>query len=108
MSETMYLVAAVSITTICTVITRAIPYVLFKDDEIPADMGYLSNVLPSSIMVVLVIFCIKHINLAVYPNGAPELISVAAVAILQHFGKNLLISVVLGTLLYMALIGLIF
>lgn len=108
MGENLYIILAVIVTALCTYLTRAVPYLIFKGDEIPAEIGYLSKVFPSSIMIILVIFCIKHIDLSVYPNGAPELISVAAVAGLQYFGKNLLISIVVGTLLYMALIGFLF
>lgn len=108
MGENLYIILAVIVTALCTYLTRAVPYLIFKADKIPAEIGYLSKVLPSSIMIILVIFCIKHIDLSVYPNGAPELISVAAVAGLQYVGKNLLISIVVGTLLYMALIGFLF
>lgn len=106
--NTMYLSMAIVITALCTYLTRGIPYVLFRKENIPSWVRYLSRVLPSSIMIILVVYCVKHIDLRYYPFGGPELISVAFVALIQYTKKNLLISIVLGTLLYMTLVGLIF
>lgn len=108
MNEKIYLILAIIIVSLCTFFTRGVPYILFKGKEIPPLVTYLSVVLPLSIMIILVIFSIRNISLIEYPYGAPELISIALVAFLQYFKKNLLQSIILGTVIYMALIGFIF
>lgn len=108
MNEKIYLILAIIIVSLCTFFTRGVPYILFKGKEIPPLVTYLSVVLPLSIMIILVIFSIRNISLIEYPYGAPELISIALVAFLQYFKKNLLLSIILGTVIYMALIGFIF
>ncbi|MFB0972078.1 MAG: AzlD domain-containing protein [Neofamilia sp.] len=108
MSENLYLILAIIIVSLCTYFTRGIPYLLFKGKDIPPLVTYLSVVLPLSIMIILVVFSIRNISLIKYPYGAPKLISIAIVAALQYFKKNLLLSIILGTLCYMALVGFIF
>lgn len=108
MNEKIYLILAIIIVSLCTFFTRGVPYILFKGKEIPPLVTYLSVVLPLSIMIILVIFSIRNISLIEYPYGAPELISIALVTFLQYFKKNLLLSIILGTVIYMALIGFIF
>lgn len=108
MRDNIYLILAIMTVSFCTYITRAIPYLLFRKKSIPPIMTYLSIVLPLSIMIILVVFSVRNINLNVYPFGAPELISIALVAFLQYFRKNLLLSILVGTLTYMFLIGFIF
>lgn len=108
MNDNIYLILAIVTVSICTYITRAVPYLLFRTKEIPPIITYLSIVLPLSIMIILVVFSIRNINLNLYPFGIPELISIALVAALQYFRKNLLLSILVGTLTYMFLVGFIF
>ena len=108
MNENIYLILAIIVVSLCTYITRAVPYLLFRTKEIPPIITYLSIVLPLSIMIILVVFSIRNINLNLYPFGIPELISIALVAALQYFRKNLLLSILVGTLTYMFLVGFIF
>lgn len=92
-----------------TGLTRAIPYLLLgKKKEIPTTVHYLGTVLPASIMIILVIYCLRNINLTAFPFGLAEFISVALVIILQVTKKNTFISILLGTACYMILIRTIF
>lgn len=106
MNERTYLIFAIIIVTIFTFFTRAIPYILFRNKEIPKIITYLSIVLPMSIMIILVIFSIRNIDISNYPFGAPELIAVALVALLQYLRRNLLLSILAGTIGYMVLLRL--
>ncbi len=108
MNDSLYLILVIIIVSLCTYLTRAIPYLIFRTKEIPPMVTYLSVVLPLSIMIILVVFSIRNVKLDVFPFGLPELISVAIVALLQYYKKNLLLSVLLGTISYMFLIGFIF
>lgn len=104
MNEKIYLILAIIIVSLCTFFTRGIPYLLFRNKDIPRTITYLSVVLPMSIMIILVIFSVRNIELTKYPFGAPELLGIALVALLQYFKKNLLVSILAGTIGYMILI----
>ena len=67
-------------------------------------MSYLGRVLPSAIIGMLVVYCLKDITPTVYPFGIPELIAVVCVAGIQAWKRNSLISILTGTLVYMILI----
>jgi branched-subunit amino acid transport protein AzlD len=57
---------------------------------------------------MLVVYCLKDITPSVSPFGIPELIAVACVAGMQAWKRNSLISILAGTVIYMALIQAVF
>lgn len=69
---------------------------------------FLGNMLPYSMIALLVIYCIKDINIIKFPYGLPEIISIIAVAVFQIIKRNVLISIGLGTVIYMFLVQVIF
>ncbi|MBU2699486.1 branched-subunit amino acid transport protein AzlD [Sporomusaceae bacterium BoRhaA] len=92
-----------------TGVTRAIPYLLFGGKkELPAAINYLGNVLPASIMIILVVYCLRNIDLTTFPFGLAELLSVAIVIAAQVVKKNTFLSIFLGTACYMILIHTVF
>lgn len=94
---------------VTTFMTRVIPFLLFpKGREIPGSMRYLGKVLTPSIIGMLVIYCLKDTTVLQAPYGVPELISVLTVVILHVWRKNNLLSIGVGTVLYMFLIQVIF
>nr|AHF25777.1 branched-chain amino acid transport protein AzlD [uncultured bacterium Contigcl_141] len=64
--------------------------------------------LPAAIIGMLVIYCLKDTVLVRAPFGAPEIISAAAVIVLQCWKRNSLLSILSGTVCYMLLIQLVF
>jgi branched-subunit amino acid transport protein AzlD len=100
--------ATIGIVAIMTWITRGLPYLLFTKKGPPQIVTYLGTVLPASIMVILVIYCLRNTQFTVFPYGAAEMISVALVVILQFRHKNALASIFAGTLCYMVLIRTVF
>lgn len=94
---------------VTTFLTRVIPFLLFpKGKEIPRTMRYLGKVLTPSIIGMLVIYCLKDTTIWKAPYGIPELIAVLAVVILHVWKRNNLLSIGVGTVLYMFLIQVIF
>lgn len=69
---------------------------------------FLGRILPYSMIALLVIYCIKDINIIKFPYGLPEIISIIVVAIFQIVKRNVLISIGLGTVVYMFLVQVIF
>ncbi len=57
---------------------------------------------------MLVIYCLKDITVLSYPYGIPELLGCTAVALLHIWKRNSLLSIGVGTAVYMLLVQQIF
>ena len=90
-----------------TVLLRFLPFLLFRK-KTPPYIIYLGKVLPAAIIGMLVIYCLKDVSLRAAPHGLPEGIAAVCVAGLQAWKRNSLLSILGGTVLYMALIQLVF
>ena len=89
--------------------TRVIPFLIFpKGREIPKTVQYLGKVLTPAVIGMLVIYCLKNTTVISSPYGIPELIAVLVVAVLHVWKRNNLISIGVGTVLYMFLIQSVF
>ena len=105
----LHSVAIIAVAAIVTLIIRAVPFVAFGGKrEVPETVIYLGKVLPPAIMVILVIYCVKGINLFTSSHGIPELLSIAVVALIHIWKKNTLLSIAVGTILYMILVQVVF
>lgn len=104
LSLLIILVAAVT-----TFATRAIPFLIFpKGKKLPKVVVYLGKVLPPAVIGMLIIFCFKSTKVLSYPYGIPELIASAVVVLLHIYKRNNLLSIGVGTVLYMVLIQTVF
>ena len=90
-----------------TMFIRFLPFIAFRK-KTPAYIKYLGRVLPSAIIGMLVIYCLKDINLVKKPFGLPEIIAGICVVILQAWKRNSLISILAGTVIYMVLVQVVF
>ena len=94
---------------ITTFATRVIPFLLFpKGKEIPKTVRYLGKVLTPAVIGMLVVYCLKGMSFVKSPYGIPEVISVLVVALLHIWKRNNLLSIGVGTVLYMVLIQCVF
>ena len=104
--QNIIIIAAVAA---ATLLTRFIPFIIFPSGKpTPKFTQYLGKVLPASVFGLLVIYCIKNINLFSGNHGIPELLSIVIVALLHLWKRQMLISIAGGTLCYMLLIQLVF
>ncbi len=81
-----------------TMTTRFLPFLLFPEGkQPPAFIRYLGTVLPSAVIGLLVVFCLKD---AVFTSwhGLPELLGILVVALLHRWKKNILLSIAGGTI----------
>lgn len=102
------------IITICmvilgTVITRFLPFTVFPSGRpVPGYVRYLGTVLPAAVFGMLVIYCLKDVNILNGSHGIPEILSIAAVTVLHLWKRQMLLSIAGGTIFYMILVQLIF
>ena len=92
-----------------TLATRAIPFILFPNGKkIPKAVQYLGKVLPPAVIGMLVVYCFKGVEIMNSPFGLPELIAGLAVVVLHIWKRNNLLSIGIGTILYMVLVQYVF
>lgn len=90
-------------------LTRWLPFLLFpQNKEPPQVILYLGRVLPSAMMGLLVVYCLKEVSWLSAPHGAPELLAILAVVLLHRWKNNVLLSIAGGTVLYMLLVQVVF
>ena len=87
-----------------TQVTRWLPFWLFGGRQPPPWVVRLGKALPPAVMAALVVYCLRAAPFSLPGQAAAALISAALVAVIQWRGENTLISVALGTGLYMLLI----
>lgn len=92
-----------------TVLTRFLPFLLFPAGKpTPRYIQYLGKVLPSAVFGLLVIYCLKGVNVFAGSRGVPELLSIAVVVFLHLWKRQMLLSIAGGTVCYMLLIQFVF
>ena len=92
-----------------TVLTRFLPFLLFPAGKpTPKYIQYLGTVLPSAVFGLLVVYCLKNVSLFTGSHGLPELISIAVVAGLHVWKRQMLLSIAGGTVCYMLLVQFVF
>ncbi len=94
---------------IATVLTRFLPYILFsRGRETPPFVKYLGRVLAPAVFGLLVVYCLRNVNMTGGNYGLPEILSIAVVIITFLWKRQMLISMASGTILYMILVQTIF
>lgn len=92
-----------------TMLTRFLPFFIFSSKKpTPKYIQYLGKALPAAIFGMLVVYCLKNVNVLAGSHGLPELISIAVVVALHLWKRQMLISVAGGTVCYMLLVQLVF
>lgn len=100
----IHTLAMILVVAAVTQLTRWLPFWLFGGRRVPGWVNKLGRALPPAIMAALVVYCLKAVPFGALGQAEAALIAVALVALAQWFGKNTLISIALGTALYMVLI----
>nr|WP_279230996.1 branched-chain amino acid transporter permease [Clostridium sp. KNHs216] len=102
-------IITVAVVVLGTMATRFLPFILFPANKpTPKYVQYLGKVLPAAVLGMLVIYCLKDVNILAGSRGIPELIAIAAVVVLHFWKKQMLLSIAGGTIVYMLLIQLVF
>lgn len=104
----VYAALTIAVAALVTMGLRFLPFLIFNKKETPAYIVWLGNVLPYAIMGMLVVFCLKDVQIFIGSHGIPELIASISVVLLHLWKRNSLISIVGGTAIYMLLIQVVF
>ncbi|HJC58448.1 MAG TPA: branched-chain amino acid transporter permease [Candidatus Eisenbergiella intestinipullorum] len=92
-----------------TVLTRFLPFLVFPAGKpTPGYIRYLGKVLPSAVFGLLVVYCLRNVNLLAGSHGIPELLSILLVVALHLWKRQMLLSIAGGTVCYMLLVQLVF
>ena len=101
--------AMVLVAAACTFATRVAPFLLFNGKKpIPPLVRYLGEALPPAVIALLVVYCVKSVDWLAAPHGAPELLCIAVTALLHIWKRSNLLSIGVGTALYMFLVQAVF
>ncbi len=93
----------VAVMALVTMLLRFLPFIVFRK-KVPGYVVYLGEVLPPAIIGMLVIYCLKDVDLLSGSHGIPEMIAAACVVALQAWKRNSLLSILAGTAVYMLLV----
>lgn len=102
MPDQLYLILVIGVMAVATFATRLGPFLLFRNRGDHPLIRYLGLYTPPAIMTILLLYCLRDINLSTPPFGTPELMAVAITATVHLWRGNALLSIFIGTGSYMA------
>ena len=88
-----------------TALTRFLPFLIFPAGKpTPKYIQYLGKVLPAAVFGLLVVYCLRNVNLFSGSRDMPEFLSILFVILLHIWKRQMLLSIAGGTILYMVLV----
>ena len=94
---------------LATLATRIAPVLIFgRGEKVPEFILYLGRVVPYTAMGLLIVYCLRDIPVLEAPHALPEIIALAVVSVTYLWKHNAIMSVVIGTALYMFLVQSVF
>lgn len=92
-----------------TMTTRFLPFLVFRENKkTPAFIQYIRKFLPSAVFGMLVIYCLRNVNVMQGSHGIPELLAIIVTCGLHIWKRQMLVSIAGGTIFYMLLLHFIF
>ncbi len=102
-------IATIALCVVATMATRFLPFLVFSPKrETPSYIKYLGKALPCAIFGMLIVYCLKDVDFTVGSHGLPEIISIAVTTALHLWNKQMLLSMLGGTVCYMLLVQFVF
>lgn len=103
-------IITIAITAVATIITRFLSFAVFqsKKRQTPKFIEYLGKALPASVFAMLVVYCLRNVEILSGTHGLPELIAIIVVVLLHLWKKQMLLSIAGGTVCYMLLVQFVF
>ena len=95
----------ISLSAMITFGLRLLPFVIFRSEsELPDKIKRLGEILPSAIMTILIVYCLKDVGNNFTADGIWRLTAVLIVAVIYKWKHNTLLSILFGTVSYMLLL----
>ncbi|MCI5905323.1 MAG: branched-chain amino acid transporter permease [Oscillospiraceae bacterium] len=92
-----------------TMATRFLPFIVFPSGKpTPKYVQFLGKFLPPAVFGMLIVYCLKNVDIFAGSHGIPELISIIVVVALHLWKKQMLLSIAVGTVCYMLLVQFVF
>ncbi|MCH5313331.1 MAG: AzlD domain-containing protein [Helicobacter sp.] len=101
--EILHSIALVALIGLNTLLSRCLPFLIFAKST-PAYIIFLGKVLPSAIIAMLIVYCLKDMDLSQSPYGLNEIISVCVVTFVHLCLKIPAVSIICGTICYVMLV----
>jgi branched-subunit amino acid transport protein AzlD len=102
------IIAVILLSAAITFALRALPFLLFGGKrQMPQRLVNLGKILPSAIMAVLIVYCLKDMPDDWIGIGIPKAAAVLVVAGSYKWKHNTFLSILLGTVCYMVLLQMI-
>lgn len=103
MSSATTVALTIILTSLLLFFYRGAPFFIFSKREPPAGLKFVEKCLPPLIIATLIVYCLKDVNYAAKPWGAPQFIAIAATVGLHLWKRNSMVSIFGGTILFMLL-----
>ena len=101
-------IVTIALCILATMGTRFLPFLIFSGKrETPAFVQYLGRALPSAIFGMLVVYCLRNVDVRA-AFALPEAIAIAATVLLHLWKRQMLLSIAGGTAVYMLLVQMVF
>ncbi len=107
-TQAFFIILVMALTTFAT---RVLPHLLFsrgQGGQPPPWVSYLGNVLPPAVIALLVVYCLREVDIFSSTHGLPEFLCVVICALLHLWKRNEFLSIFGSTLLYMLLVQVVF
>ena len=100
---------AIAVMALITALLRFLPFIIFKGKtSTPKLVEKLGRLLPSAVIAMLVVYCLKDMNFSATIDYLPAIIAGLLVGVLHVWKSNTLLSVISGTVCYMLLVQYVF
>ena len=106
--STKYLILGSAVIILTSATLRFLPFLLFRNRDIPRWVERIGKWLPPAMMALLVVYCYRDIDYTNLNEVLPAIIAGLSVVGLHLWKRQALLSIFGGTLIYMVLIQLIF
>lgn len=107
-NNTAWVAAVIAVCAVCTLLERALPFLLFRGKEVPEPVRDLGKMLPMAIITTLIFYCVRNVEFSAAAEWAPQLISCAVTALLHLWRGSTMLSIAGGTVCCMVLTQFVF
>lgn len=101
-----YIFGAIVLSALITFLLRTLPFLLFKEKELPEWLKKIEKKLPMTIMAVLIVYCLKDLKTQMTTLFFPYFLACLTVVFTYKWKKNTFLSIILSTVVYMIFIRL--